>query len=332
VHCEYAGSESETHGQALKRKYDDLKSLYELIKTTDEGEAREKFRQIRDGEEIEIILRGAQHYDLAPDANAAGRRRKFLSTLIQTTAPLSHLVRLASEILLSPQLVDNLPEVVAYEPLRDTVISIETLAGVLTRSNPNLSLLSLGRNLTPVRVADGFSGSPPYWVNATPWTTNVSDFAVSHLVSAFLAMVNGYWRFLEQDLFLKAMRSGRPSEYCSSFLVNAILACASVSRDLLQRFRGIRHVTAIFGDRRSVREAWSATYSWWTLSSRSLKAVEIEYRSTIDFYCARALCTIYGVGIRLYSILVPQSYRANLLAGAAYVERTNSGWSSRIVR
>ena len=161
------------------------------------------------------MLHGTQHYDVELDANATRRRRKFLSTLIQTTAPLSHLVRLALEILLSPRLVDNLPGVVAYEPLRDSIITIETLAGVLTKSNPDFSLVSIGRNLTPLHVADGFSGSPPYWANAAPWTTNISDYAVSHLVSTFLTMVNGYWRFLGQDVFLKAMRSGEHSECCS---------------------------------------------------------------------------------------------------------------------
>lgn len=233
-------------GQALKRKYSEFQQLHEIIRTADASNASEAFRRIRAGEQIQTILKRSQHNKLEEATHANDRLRKFFITLTQTTAPLSYMVHLALEVLVSPQLMESLPEARAYDPLRDSVVSIETLAGVLGTSNIDVSLLPPDRILAPAHVADGFSGSPPYWVHASPWTTiDICDHAVSHLVSTFLALVNGYWRFVEQNVFLKAIRSGESSEYCSSFLVNAILACASVRTDIHQSLRELTRCSYI---------------------------------------------------------------------------------------
>jgi hypothetical protein len=227
VQCEYAGKESETRQQTLKRKHEEFSRLYEFIKNEDESEALQIVHRIRTHQDIGEIL---AHCDSEKEHPGKRRSRQFLTTLIQTTAPLPDLIRLASLVLLQSQSGLKLPELTAYEPLRDCVITIETLIGVLALDNPGVPILTLENSISPIHTADGFNGSPPHWVSVASWTQlTKSDDVLSHLVSTFLALVNGYWRFLEQDLFLKAVRMGGSSELCSPFLVNAILACASVS-------------------------------------------------------------------------------------------------------
>ncbi|RMZ00166.1 hypothetical protein D0862_06825 [Hortaea werneckii] len=68
---------------------------------------------------------------------------------------------------------------------------------------------------------------------AAPWTRMTDDdMLVSRLVTIFLNYQNAYWRYLEADLFLQAMKHAQPpSNFCSAFLVNAVLAMASLSAE-----------------------------------------------------------------------------------------------------
>ncbi len=73
----------------------------------------------------------------------------------------------------------------------------------------------------------------PLKVPARPWTPVAGDGIVSSLISAFFqwddAMIHP---FVDQQLFLRDMRSGNPvtSRYCSPLLVNGICATRSVSQ------------------------------------------------------------------------------------------------------
>ncbi|KAF2169515.1 hypothetical protein M409DRAFT_52055 [Zasmidium cellare ATCC 36951] len=98
-----------------------------------------------------------------------------------------------------------------------------------TREAPN----SPG-SLSTLSTEEDQDGQPIHQVSARPWTAiTTSDEAVSHLVSLFLAWMNPTWRFVEQDIFLRGMRSKQlDSDFCSSFLVNSICAIASVRRDV----------------------------------------------------------------------------------------------------
>lgn len=74
----------------------------------------------------------------------------------------------------------------------------------------------------------------PFRVPAQPWTTVTHDDGlVSHLVSLFFAWDYPFYAFIDCDIFLKHMAMGDPySDFCSPFLVNALLAHACVrSRD-----------------------------------------------------------------------------------------------------
>jgi hypothetical protein len=70
----------------------------------------------------------------------------------------------------------------------------------------------------------------PYKVPAQPWTTATNDDAlVSHLVSLYFAWDYPFYAFIDCDIFLAHMAKGDPfSDFCSPFLVNALLAQACV--------------------------------------------------------------------------------------------------------
>lgn len=71
---------------------------------------------------------------------------------------------------------------------------------------------------------------PPYHVPARPWTSIIDDDdVVSHLVSLFFIWNQQVFNWIDRDLFLRDMQSGRlDSRFCSPVLVNSVLAVASV--------------------------------------------------------------------------------------------------------
>lgn len=67
-------------------------------------------------------------------------------------------------------------------------------------------------------------------VPAKPWTTVTDDDdLVSHLVSLYFTWDYPFYAFVDRDILLKHMTKGNVnSDFCSPFLVNAILANACV--------------------------------------------------------------------------------------------------------
>lgn len=74
-------------------------------------------------------------------------------------------------------------------------------------------------------------------VPAQPWTNVVQDDeAVSHLVSAYFAWSHPTYPILDRDIFVREMKlSNVSSQFCSQFLVNAILCIGCVSHSLSSR-------------------------------------------------------------------------------------------------
>ncbi|OJJ48134.1 hypothetical protein ASPZODRAFT_14285 [Penicilliopsis zonata CBS 506.65] len=68
----------------------------------------------------------------------------------------------------------------------------------------------------------------PYKVPARPWTTvTADDDLVSHLVSLYFTWDYPFYAFLDLDVFVRHMARGDlASDFCSPFLVNALLANA----------------------------------------------------------------------------------------------------------
>lgn len=71
---------------------------------------------------------------------------------------------------------------------------------------------------------------PLYDVPAKPWTSVTDDSQfVSHLVSLYFTWNHPFLQFIDQQIFLEHMASGDlNSEFCTPFLVNSLLALASV--------------------------------------------------------------------------------------------------------
>jgi hypothetical protein len=72
---------------------------------------------------------------------------------------------------------------------------------------------------------------PPIQVPASPWTTATDDDAfVSHLISLYFTWDYPFYSFLDLNVLINQMKSrDLNSEFCSPFLVNALLAHACVS-------------------------------------------------------------------------------------------------------
>ncbi|KAL2433855.1 Notoamide biosynthesis transcriptional activator notL' [Exophiala dermatitidis] len=70
--------------------------------------------------------------------------------------------------------------------------------------------------------------NPPISVPAKPWTTVTDDDDfVSHLMSLWCTWAHPWWHWVDEEIFLEAMRSGdTTSLICTPYLVNMILADA----------------------------------------------------------------------------------------------------------
>ncbi|KAK4495298.1 hypothetical protein PRZ48_013628 [Zasmidium cellare] len=181
------------------------------LTTPDEGTAQELFRQIRNDHTAGKVLKAMQLRNVPQDVINANEQ-----WLLQqdTTTKL------------------DLPSREALKPLRDTIVSLEALTGLIANSNSSIP------RAIPYNALDEVEEEQPlFWIPAQKWTTiEISDWAMSHLVSVFLVFLNPYFRYVEQDLFLQAIRRGKESTYCTPLLVNAILAFASLFSDIDEAF------------------------------------------------------------------------------------------------
>ncbi|KAJ5128832.1 hypothetical protein N7526_006998 [Penicillium atrosanguineum] len=96
----------------------------------------------------------------------------------------------------------------------------------LPRARPRVMDIQYLCNTAPVRVP------------ARPWTTVTdSDDLVSHLVSLYLTWGYPFYAFFCRDTFVKHMQLGHlNSDFCSPFLVNALLANACFYSDYAEAY------------------------------------------------------------------------------------------------
>lgn len=83
-------------------------------------------------------------------------------------------------------------------------------------------------NLNPTSKAARLIDSPPIRVPLHPWTSVTTDEVfVCHALSSWLMWDKPFYNWIDEDLFLRDMRKGEvQSQFCSPFLVNALLAYA----------------------------------------------------------------------------------------------------------
>jgi hypothetical protein len=232
----------ESHGQAVKRRAGELSQanhslerVFTALAGQDEDEAIAIFRSIRAGQQPASILNNILHgrtHQPAQKPHKTQLREAFIIALAQSTAPLDEIVVSAASTLTPPMQI-SLPPLASYRPLRDRIVTLHTMREMLATANPEQRSMQerVDRESSGLhRVPDRAYSGPTFWVPASPWTSlTANDDAVSHLVTIFLTYINPYSRCVEEDLFLKSMRQPtEDSTYCTSFLVHAILACASV--------------------------------------------------------------------------------------------------------
>ena len=242
IQCVHVTRAHESRGQAVKRRADELfqsnhslERVFNALAGQDEYEAVAIFRSIRAGQQpasiLNDILHGRTHRPVEKPYETQ-LREAFIIALAQSTAPLDEIVDMAASTL-TPSIQISLPPLASYRPLRDRIVTLDTMRNMLAAANRDHRSMQerVGRDSSGVhRVPDGAYSGPTFWVPASPWTSfTVNDDAVSHLVTIFLTYINPYSRCVEEDLFLESMRQPTAdSTYCTTFLVHAILACASV--------------------------------------------------------------------------------------------------------
>ncbi|EME44927.1 hypothetical protein DOTSEDRAFT_70844 [Dothistroma septosporum NZE10] len=239
--------DNETRQQAHKRKFEelsqahqDLRRIYEILADrSNEHRALDVFRRIRNGQTPDTILRELRQIELQRPLSVSREqqlRQNFLTLVTQSTASLEE-VKSVTAWALGPQSPFTLPTRTDCKALLDSTVSLGDIIEILQAINPHVQgdpyfnrLRGPTRSLSCPKDHDS---EAQYWVPARPWTDLMDSDAVSQLVSVFLSLSNTSWRLVEQQAFLRDMRSGHVSaQYCSPLLVNAILSLASQYSEL----------------------------------------------------------------------------------------------------
>lgn len=127
----------------------------------------------------------------------------------------------------------------ASDAKRETV---EQLKALRSKANMQGSAPSFRRQVMDVNF---LCVIPPIEVPARPWTSVTDDDAfISHLVSLYFTWDYPFYSFLDLTVLINSMKSrDLDSEFCSPFLVNALLAHACVG--LLSLSYRLEHWSAL---------------------------------------------------------------------------------------
>jgi hypothetical protein len=224
IDCKYeTATEGETHGGALKRKYAELheqkstfEEIYEILRGRPFAEANEVFTRIRGGADPETVLRYVKDGDLLLQlALTPETRYRYDFPFIQEMPA----------FLLRP---DN--------PYLDTLIYECTFSNASTSrsSTSSTTVAPLEHRclyLRPFHAADLLE---PLLASVKPseWTSiNSDDELMRKLFAAFFMNEYITQTCFQKESFLEDMAAKR-RRFCSTLLVNAVLAYASVRGSL----------------------------------------------------------------------------------------------------
>ncbi|KAL1583673.1 hypothetical protein WHR41_07791 [Cladosporium halotolerans] len=241
IPCKHEAEAGETLTSARKRKYEDLEhehlTLLELVNIAalrpDAGEILQQFKNGRRAGDLVILLKeGDITYQnhLGSDPRT---RRMLLSLLIQSTASLDEIILIAPRIAEARLDITWEAEDGRTKALKNRTIDADAIVSAVDNlvapDAPPKAPDPLGQSFN--KTDRGLTNE--FLLRARPWTKLLTDDAlVTHLVTIFLNYNNVYWRYVEQDLFLRSMQSGNVrAEFCSPFLVNAICALACLSSE-----------------------------------------------------------------------------------------------------
>ncbi|RMZ02651.1 hypothetical protein D0862_05959, partial [Hortaea werneckii] len=249
--CHYDAERREPRQKALKRKHGQLEaSHHELsdfvtcLAKQDNDTVLDVMRKVRTGADISDLLQSLRGHTPSRVTSTNSERREkqvlLLSNLMQGTDALPQIVHFLDAFandVLWPRRVDE----VDLDLLRNRLFNARTLGRILVSSAPihqisspsTLHTSSPRQSARQTQLPNESLDTPLVMLPAAPWTrTTEDDLLVSRLVTIFLNYQNAYWRYLEADLFLQAMKLAQPpSDLCSPLLVNAVLAMASLSAE-----------------------------------------------------------------------------------------------------
>jgi len=223
--CVYLSADpNESRATAIKRKFSEVQErmssheeLYVMLKTRSEAEVAEILRRIRAGIDVEAILRYVKDGDLLLQLHLAPETR--LRYNFPDFASWPTLFRDPADPYLKTPLLDFDG---AFRPQADASRAIASRT-----ANPHWHVYQVPYHAA--QMADPRLAS----VKAATWTSVTTDDAlVSKLLAIYFQFEYPRTRLFQKDLFMDDLVQGRTS-FCSSLLVNCILANAAVRSTLL---------------------------------------------------------------------------------------------------
>jgi hypothetical protein len=228
VSCRYLTTPTETHSQALKRKFDALETrhaaledLFQLLQSKPEQESLELLRRIRAGHDAESVI---SH---ATDGNLLLQLALVPETKFRYQFPYVRDMPLFLQTPDNPYL-----DSVIYEWTVGAVSASRLLApGQTPRKEDNIPSPYLKPFHAAVLVDPVLdSARPSRWTNVS-----AGDELMRDLLATYFLREHMWFTYINKNLFLEDMASGS-TEFCSSLLVNAVLAFACVCNPLFFSF------------------------------------------------------------------------------------------------
>ncbi|RMY00734.1 hypothetical protein D0867_11637 [Hortaea werneckii] len=249
--CQYEAEQGESRQKALKRKHDHLEASHNelsdfvtCLARQDNSTVLDVMRKVRTGGDIGDLLQSLRSRTASRGTSIdSGRREKqilLLSNLMQGTDALPEIMHFL-EAFVNDMLWTREFYEIDLDLLRNRLFNVRTLGRIIACSVPihqisspsTVHKSSLRQSTRQTMVLDESLDTPLVMLPAAPWTRiTEDDLLVSRLVTIFLNYQNAYWRYVEADLFLQAMKLAQPpSDLCSPLLVNSVLAMASLSAE-----------------------------------------------------------------------------------------------------
>ncbi|KAF9701037.1 hypothetical protein EKO04_000295 [Ascochyta lentis] len=222
--CDYAAHLTETQGQAVKRRHDALQAqndayaeLFGLIQTRPDGESLEILRRIKMGANVESVLRHVRDGDLLVQLRVQPETRLRYTLPYMDSMP---------AFLLVP---DN-PYLTT--PLYEATFKPSSSSPSTVTSNKT----GTGKYVSPYMIPSHAAEVVEPILDRTyarQWTNIISDDGLfRRLITIYLSHHHVAFFWFNKNLFLEDM-AARRTQFCSTFLVNAVLAAAC------QAYKGI---------------------------------------------------------------------------------------------
>ena len=219
TNCEYRTSSTETHSQALKRKFGELQrnqnayeELFDILRSKSELEAFNILQRIRSGVDIQTILRHVKDGDLPLQLSLIPETRYRYE--FPYIADMPAFLEVPNNPYLASVIYENTFKLItANQPSVDT---------------RDTAAVYQNMYLTPYHAVKMID----HWLDAatvSKWTTVLADdVLLRRLLEIYFIFDFPVFPLFHKDSFLEDMALGR-HRFCSSLLVNAVLAAACVS-------------------------------------------------------------------------------------------------------